>query len=1517
MANSPLSRRFFAASAGLLVTAALLAAPSATLAAETPASPQARATLPIDETSLVTLKGNTNPHAQTRYDTGPAPASMPASRLLLVLRRGAQQEAALQTYLESVQNPSSPNYRKWLTPDEFGTRFGVAETDLATVQSWLRAHGFTVSKVAKGRMAIEFSGTAGQIQEAFHTSIHGYLVDGVRHWANSSDPRIPAALAPVVAGLAELSSFVPKAHVVRGPSGRYNPATGRIEPTYTIGDTNNGYYIFLGPADAATIYDTPTSLNASPPSSLLDGSGVTIGIAGDSNIDTTQNANYRATFGLPAKATTVIVDGSDPGENGDAVEAYLDTEVAGGIAPNASVILYTAANTELDAGLFLAIGRALDDNQVDILNVSFGGCEAAQGASGNQFIYDLWEQAAAQGISVTVSTGDSGSAGCDDPNTEQYAGNGLAVNGLASTPYNIAVGGTDFDVLYSNFPSSFTQYVDISNTFAHHRSAIGYIPEEPWNDSTLYGMNAALNENVDSPNPNIVGAGGGVSSCTTLSGTICASGYPTPIWQSGFATDKSGRNLPDVSLVSANGYYGALWGLCTDQDYQSGGILLQDCANNPTTGNNFNLTGVGGTSASAPAFAGILALVKQKAGARLGQADYVLYDLAKSSYSTVFHDISTGNNSVACNSGSPNCAQDLAGYDFLTGYDTGVGYDEASGLGSVDAAQLVANWASAGLTATTASLTLNGGVSALNITHGASVKVAAGVTASGGTPTGDVALVDSIDPASFPNNDSLGFFTLAGGDATGTTTYLPGGSYSVSAHYGGSSSFAASDSNAIPVTVAPETSSTVLQVSAIYDPITAQQTNTASYGFVYEIDAQPYGNSSSASAPNGAATGSIAFASGGTKLGSAVIGSDGIAELQTFLLPTGNDSLTASFPGDPSFLASTSAPVAFSVTPAITSLGAPSPSGSSFTAGSAITLQAGLGQLDSFGVAPTGKVTFFNETPSGTTTLGTATLQGSAGSLGVFAGGSASLTTTLLPAGLDTLTATYSGDANYEASPLSPPSTIVISTVRPTVTVKPSATIIKVDDPLQILVSVATASGLPAPTGTIVISTPGSNASAGYTSPATTLINGSATVTVPPNSLPIGSNTLSAQYNGDSYYSANVGVTVVLVKSTGTLPPTVTVTPSANPIRAFPAQVAVTVSGTGAVPTGTVQLITPNFAFAPTALTNGSATFTLTQGNLPVGASSLPVTYSGDDNYLSGSGTAQVVVAGIAAITVTPASPSVQVAQTLSVAVSLQQYGTLPVPTGTVTLTSGSFSVSATIASGKATILIPANSLALGVDALAVKYSGDGDYNPSSGSASVTVYAQPPTFALTNSGGISLSPGASTGNSATITVTPAYGFTGSVALTAEVTSSPAGAVDPPTLSLTGTPVVIAGSGSGKATLVVATTAPATAANPQHASSSHAGPVGARWFSAGAVALAGVLLLGVPARRRAWRAFIGMLSAFALVVFLAGSMAACGGGGGNSGGGGGNAGTTAGTYTVTVTGTEGNLTQTTSVTVTVN
>jgi hypothetical protein len=1045
------------------------------------ASSQPRITAAIDESSLTTLRGNTHPLAQAKYDRGPAPGSMPASRLILVLARSTRQEADLQTYLESVQDANSPNYHRFLSPEQFGSSFGVGDADLQSIQGWLAGHGFAVNRVSKGRMAIEFSGTVGQVESAFHASLRSYAVNGEQFWANAADPQIPSALAPVVAGIASLNSFKPRAQYIRGPSAVVDSQKHTVTPAYTFGNTQNGYNIFLGPADAATIYNTPTSLNASLSGTAYSGAGATIGIAGVSNIDLTQNANYRTTFGLSPNPTKVVVDGADPGENGAAIEAYLDTQVSGGIAPSASVILYTAQDTSYQAGLILAIQRALDDNQADILNVSFSGCESGQGVSGNQSIQNLWEQAAAQGISVTVAAGDNGSAGCDDFNTENVANQGLAVNGLASTPYDMAVGGTDYDILYSNFPASFSTYVNLSNTLSGHRSALSYIPEEPWNDSTYPNTSISANKPISvlsgsSSNDNIAAGSGGISSV-----------YPVPAWQAGVAKG-TGRNLPDVSFLAGNGFYGAAWGLCTDQDTDAYGNPVSDCAP-PTTGNSFYLTGIGGTSAAAPAFAGMLALVKQKTGTRLGQADYVLYHLAKTNYAAVFHDVTTGDNSVNCQAGSPGCASNAAGYDFMTGYNATAGYDLASGLGSVNASQLASNWASAGLIATNSSLDLNGATSALKITHGQSVSVKAKVTSASGTPTGDIALVDNLTPALQPNSEGITDFTLSAGTASGTTTLLPGGTYQVSAHYGGSSTDAQSDSNSIPVTVGAESSTTTLTVEGYYDPQTGNVATTPYYGFIYVLDAQPYGNSASAANPNGSATGAITFKNGGTTLGTAALSSEGIAELQTTMLPGGNDSLTAVFPGDSSFLASTSAATGLTVVPAVTTLSAPS---YQELGNNTLSLSVSL-SVDSAGVAPTGKVTFMN----GSTSLGSTPLAGTAATSTAPAAGTASFTTETLAPGTYNITAIYSGDGNYGGS-TSPAVSVTLIKLSVQVTVTPASSTISSNQSLQLQVTVtpATANTLPPPSGTVTLSCWNIALDASVLNlPAVNLVKGTATVT--------------------------------------------------------------------------------------------------------------------------------------------------------------------------------------------------------------------------------------------------------------------------------------------------------------------------------------------------------------------------------------------------------------------------------------
>jgi subtilase family serine protease len=1446
---------------------------------------QPRISKAIDESRLATLQGNTHRLAQAKFDRGVAPASMPASRLLLVLMRSQQQEAYLQTYLNAVQDANSPDYHQFLTPEEFGKKFGVADSDLQAVQTWLKGHGFTVNRVSKSRMTVEFSGTAGQVKSAFHTELHSYVANGVQFWANNADPQIPSALAPVVAGVASLNSLKPKAQIVRGPSGFYNAATHSITPAYTNGNTSSGYYIFLGPADAATIYDTPTALNPNVAGTAYDGTGVTIGILGDSNIDTTQNDNYRSTFGLPAKATTVVIDGNDPGENDDAVEAYLDTEAAAGIAPNANVILYTSAGSDLNPGLNLAIMRALDDNQADILNLSFLGCEVDQGTAGNLYILDIWEQAAAQGMAVTVASGDSGSAGCDNQNAETMANLGLAVNGLASTPYNIAVGGTDYDALYSNFPSSFTSYVDISNTLPNHRSALKYIPEKPWNDSTIVNSTLASNEplSVDTGNTNsdnIVGAGGGISSL-----------YPVPTWQNGFATG-SGRNLPDVSLLSGNGFYGALWGICTDLDPNG-----PDCTAG-ATGNSFNLTGVGGTSASAPAFAGMLALIEQKAGSRLGQADPVIYNLAKSKYATVFHDITTGNNSVNCVAGSTDCSTDTAGYPFMTGYNAGTGYDLASGLGSVDASNLLSDWASAGLVASTSSLKLNGGTVALNITHGQSVSVATAVSGSSGTPAGVVGLVDSLSPASEPNNEAIAYYTLASGDAAATTNSLPGGSYQVSAHYSGSSVYAQSDSNAISVTVAPEGSTTVITGVTAYDPATGNESATPYYGFNYLIDAQPYGNSSSAANPDGFATGSITIKSGSTTVGTAALGSDGVAELVTSTIPGGTTSLVATYPGDASFNASTSSPYSLAIVPAVTNLSASS-STSITGAPNSVTITAYL-TADSLGVAPTGTVTFQDNSKN----LGSVPIVGSAAVGTAQAGGTATFATPTLVAGSHSITPVYSGDANYGGSTATA-IPVTINSIGVTLTVVPPTTLSPINQPINVTVELLpyVSDGLPAPTGTVTLSFNS------QTLPTVNVVNNSATFTIPANTLSVGSTVVTANYSGDQYYGATSATGNVNTKNVGTIVPTVTVSAPIGTVN-YPVTVTVNVAGVqgSPAPTGVVYLSNSFNYESQATLANGPVSFTIT-ANLEQGANTLTATYVGDTVYDNAIGTATVTLIATPGITITPYNPTTVVDQALALTVSVGGPQGIPPPTGTITLSGGGYTSPATqLTTGSASFTIPANSLALGTFNLQASYSGDANYLAANVTDIVTVTPIPVPGLTIAGNAITVAPGATTGNTSTITITPSGGFTGAVTLSCTIT--PIAASDPATCSVP-TSVTITDTTAQTVTLTATTTAASSALNR---------PPQLFWPAAGGGTLALVLLFGIPGKRRKWRTMLGM---FALLVAITSVVLACGGGssggsggGGGGGGGGGNPGTSAGNYTINVAAVSGSVTANAAVTLTV-
>ena len=445
--------------------------------------PQSRVTQAINEADTITLRGNTHPLADARFDRGAAPDSLPLRRMLLVLKRGPEQEAALNTLLDQQQNNTSPNYHQWLAPQEFGRQFGPSDQDIQAITNWLQSQGFTVATVSSGRTIIEFSGTAGQVRQSFHTEMHRYERNGLSHWANVTDPQIPAALASVVAGVNTLYNFPRRQmHELVGTFSR-SRATGQIQPVgsqFTIRLRGNEY-VAVAPPDFAKIYNVPNLTLNPVPATQYNGDGQTIAIVGESDINPLDVNQFRSLFNLPIPAKlTTIVNGPDPGMNDAETEGDLDVEWAGAVAPNAAIDYIIADSTEVSLGVDLAAQYAVDNNLAPVLNESYGICEFFMGITNNTFYDQLWQQASAEGITVTVSAGDGGAAACDqNAGTDGPAQYGLGVSGFTSTPYNVSVGGTDFNDV-SNFQLYWNTAPSDTPAVA---TALGYIPEMTWNDT--------------------------------------------------------------------------------------------------------------------------------------------------------------------------------------------------------------------------------------------------------------------------------------------------------------------------------------------------------------------------------------------------------------------------------------------------------------------------------------------------------------------------------------------------------------------------------------------------------------------------------------------------------------------------------------------------------------------------------------------------------------------------------------------------------------------------------------------------------------------------------------------------------------------------------------------------------------------------------------------------------------------------------------------------------------------------
>jgi len=670
------------------VTAFLLLLTSTLCLAQSPVD---RLTAPIESSLTVPLKGNLHGGARPEFDQGRVDGSMQMHALSLVFKPSPAQQRDLDQLLAQQQDRMSPNYHKWLTPAQFGDRFGMSKSDIGKVISWLQSQGFTVTRVANSRNEVFFSGTAAQVESAFHTELHHYLVNGEMHFANATEPLVPAALSGVALAIRNLHNFEPKprAHLRKVPA-------SDVSPHFTSSISGNH---FLAPDDFATIYDVQGLYGAG-----TDGTGQKIAVIGQSAINLADVRNFRSAAVLPAKDPTLLLvpsSGNSTTCPGDEGESDLDVEWSGGVAKNASIILVyegvpsgqTCSNRT--NGAFDALDYAVNavPQIATIISISYGLCENTNSAVGITqaqalSLRTLAQQANTQGQTITSASGDNGAADCEAPQTSS-AVQGLAVDIPAAIPEVTGVGGTRF-----NEGSNSSLYWNALNN-PNNGSAVSYIPEMAWNDTL---------DATDNPQGFLSASGGGASIY-----------FAKPTWQTGTGVPNDAkRDVPDIA-VNASPFHDAY--LFCSEDGQNG-TKVSTCISGTFRDSHQNLAVVGGTSAGAPTVAAILALVDQsliasgfKSAPGLGNVNPTLYQLAGSD-PTSFNDVTSGNNIVPCAKATPNCPS-----SGQFGFSTGTGYDQITGLGSVNANILAAAWAG------TPNFTLQPNAAIFSVVAGNSIQV--------------------------------------------------------------------------------------------------------------------------------------------------------------------------------------------------------------------------------------------------------------------------------------------------------------------------------------------------------------------------------------------------------------------------------------------------------------------------------------------------------------------------------------------------------------------------------------------------------------------------------------------------------------------------------------------------------------------------------------------------------------------------------------------------------------------------
>ncbi|HEX4030851.1 MAG TPA: Ig-like domain repeat protein, partial [Terracidiphilus sp.] len=1114
-----------------------------TLHAQTPN----QITRQVDLGQLRTLPSQHPLWASAANDLGAVSGNQSLPAMTIVLARSAGQEQALDQLLAEQENPASPAYHQWLTPEEFGQRFGLSDQDLTAVTGWLQSQGLRVSWVSPSRMFVGFTGTAADVGRAFGTEVHSYRVNGRQLTSVNSDPTIPQALAPAIRSVRGLYSVEDR------------PLNHLSTPQLTVGAGTSTLH-FIAPADFNSIYDVPASLT---------GAGETIGIAAESRTDMADFSYFRqqtgASFNDPTEVVPTAFGGADPGpaysspptDGGSAdlqTEATLDVQRAGSVAPGANLLVVAASTASggvaADAQYLVQTSPA----PAQVMNISFGDCESSAGPSGVAYWDALFQQAAAEGISVFVSSGDSGVAGCDTafatpPSSPQAS----SPNAICSSSYATCVGGTEFND--ADDPASYWNSANSTGLL----SVLGYIPEGGWNEPDPSGT------------MQVAASGGGVSAYNT----------PAPVWQTGTGVPaaRAGRYTPDVSFSSSchDGYFGCM--------AAAGG----SCA--PGSSGSYYFVSFCGTSAAAPSMAGVAALLNQKLGVAQGSLNSQLYQQATTN-PAAFHDATVSTSGVgSCSVNTPSmCNNSIPGPSSLTGGQSGYlltdGYDEVTGLGSLDVGAFLNNYAPKA----TPTVTVNASSTSITTTQTLSVTV----TVSGGSgnpaPTGTVILSSGTYASAAT--------TLSGGSATVAVAAgaLSAGTDTLTASYtpdapGANTYLVAAGTQTVSVTATGKTTPAVT-VSASPASITTAQSTTVTITVA-------------ATSGNPTPSGTVTLSSGRyISTPTTLSGGTATITIAAGTLAAGSDTLTASYAPDSSSSAyystasgTSSVTVGSKATPAVTVSASP----------------ASITTSQSTTVTVTVAATSGNPTPTGTVTVSSGSYTSAATAL---SGGKAavSIAAGALAAGSDTITANYTPDSTstaYYNSASGTSSITVGSKATPAVTVSAAPASITTSQSTTVTVTVASAGGYATPTGTVTVS------SGSYTSAATALSGGKAAVSIAAGALAAGSDTLTASYTPDSsssaYYNDATGTSSVTVGAKAT--PAVTV--SASPASITTSQsttVTVTVAATSGnpTPTGTVTLSSGSYTSVATTLSGGKAAVSIAAGALAAGSDTITANYTPD-----------------------------------------------------------------------------------------------------------------------------------------------------------------------------------------------------------------------------------------------------------------------------------------------------------------